>query len=342
MGTGHSRREEVGKYYDLSDKLGTGSFAVVKRATRKADGKEFAIKVIKKSKLNPDELAVVHDEVEIMHKINHPHCVTLYEMFETKTKLFMVMELLTGGELFDRIVSKGSYSEKEASAVIRSVASAIDYLHSIGIVHRDLKPENLIYLNKTDDSPIKITDFGLAKFRPNQNVDMNTACGTPGYVAPEVLKGEHYTKAVDLWSLGVILYILLCGFPPFYHQNTNMLYKQIKKGEYDFPDPYWTDISDSAKDLIRGLLTVDPKKRMNAKDVGAHPWIGGTTAKTKAFDTLHTQRLKLLQARRKLKRTVRTIMAINKFNAAFKALVEEEYGTKGVDGSKEKKEKSKK
>jgi len=262
-----------------------------------------------------------------MHKINHPHCVTLYEMFETKPKLFMVMELLTGGELFDRIVAKGSYSEKEASAVIKSVASAIQYLHGIGIVHRDLKPENLIYLSKDDDSPIKITDFGLAKFRANQNVDMHTACGTPGYVAPEVLKGETYTKAVDMWSLGVILYILLCGFPPFYHQNTNQLYKQIKKGEFDFPDPYWTDISDSAKDLVRRLLTVDAKKRIVAKEVLEHAWIAGTTATNTKFDSTHTLRLRLLQARRRLKRTVRTIMAINKFNAAFKGLVDEDEQT---------------
>jgi len=294
--------------------------------------KSLQSRLLKKSKLNPDELAVVHDEVEIMHKINHPNCVTLFEMFETKASLYMVMELLTGGELFDRIVSKGSYSEKEASIVIKSVASAIEYLHALGVVHRDLKPENLIYLDKTGESLIKITDFGLAKFRGSQNVIMATACGTPGYVAPEVLKGGEYDKAVDLWSVGVILYILLCGFPPFYHQNTNMLYKQIKKGEYDFPDPYWTDISDSAKELVRGLLTVDPKKRFTAKDVLGHPWIAGKTAVTKPFDSSHTSNLKLLQARRKLKRTVRTIMAINKFRFAFNSLIEEEYGSQ--DGSK--------
>jgi len=320
-------KEEVGKYYDIQKKLGTGSFAIVKKAVRKSDGKEFAIKVINKSKLNADELAVIHDEVEIMHKINHPNCVTLFEMFETKTKLYMVMELLTGGELFDRIVAKGSYSEKAASNVIKSVASAIAYLHQSGVVHRDLKPENLLYLNKSDDSPIKITDFGLAKFRGEEKEAMHTACGTPGYVAPEVLKGEKYDKAVDLWSLGVILYILLCGFPPFYHQNTNMLYKQIKKGEYDFPDPYWTDISESAKSLVRGLLTVDPKKRMSAKDVLAHQWIAGV-ASDKAFDSAHANRLRLLQARRKLKRTVRTIMAINKFKLAFISMLEEEEGSK--------------
>jgi len=260
------KKDEIAKYYEIKEKLGTGSFAVVKRAVSKSDGKQFAIKVIKKTKLNTEELAVVHDEVEIMHKINHPHCVQLYEMFETSKKIYMVMELLTGGELFDRIVAKGSYSEREASDLVKDITSAIQYLHSIGIVHRDLKPENLIYLNQRADSPIKITDFGLAKFRSGSKLEaMTTACGTPGYVAPEVLKNEPYGKAVDMWSLGVILYILLCGFPPFYHESTAALYKQIKKGEYDFPDPYWTDISDSAKNLVQCLLTVDPKKTIHSQ-----------------------------------------------------------------------------
>jgi len=275
------------------------------------------VKVIKKQKLSKEELDIVHDEVEIMQKINHQHCVKLYEMFETPKRLYMVMELLTGGELFDRIVAKQSFSEKEAAEVIKHVTGAIAHIHKIGIVHRDLKPENLLYLNKDPDSPIKITDFGLAKFRPNNSVDMHTACGTPGYVAPEVLKNENYTKAVDLWSLGVILYILLCGFPPFYHQKTSELYKLIKKGEFDFPAPYWTDISDSAKDLVRRLLTVDPKGRITAEEVLQHPWVRGTTAKGMTFGSSHTLRLKLLQARRKLKRTVRSIMAINKFAHAL-------------------------
>jgi len=289
----------------------------VKRATRKADNKQFAIKVIKKAKLNAEELAVVHDEVEIMHKLNHAHCVQLYEMFETPKKIYMVMELLTGGELFDRIVAKGSYSEKEASDLIKSVASAIMYLHSIGIVHRDLKPENLIYLSQKADSPIKITDFGVAKYRAGKMEAMHTACGTPGYVAPEVLKNEPYGKEVDLWSLGVILYILLCGFPPFYHENTAQLYKQIKKAEYDFPDPYWTEISDSAKQLVKLLLCVDPKQRYTAKQALAHPWIAGGGASSKAFSQKHTQRLKALQARRRLKKGVHMIMALNKFTLMF-------------------------
>ncbi len=236
-------------------------------------------------------------------------------MFETNKKIYMILELLTGGELFDRIVAKGSYSEAEASDVIKSIASAIKYLHGIGIVHRDLKPENLIYANSSSSSALKITDFGLAKFRGSSKIDkMTTACGTPGYVAPEVLKNEPYGKAVDLWSLGVILYILLCGFPPFFHERSAELYKQIKRGEYDFPSPYWDDISNSAKDLVKHLLCVDPTTRYTADQVLSHPWVAGSAASTKAFSADHTKRLRMLQAKRRLRKSVQTIIAINKFS----------------------------
>jgi len=320
------KREEIQKYYDIREKLGTGSFAVVKRAVRKSDNKEFAIKVIKKNKLNADELAVVHDEVEIMHKVNHANCVQLFEMFENSKKMFMVLELLTGGELFDRIVRKGSYSEKEASEVTKSVTAALQYLHDNGIVHRDLKPENLIYLSQADDSAIKITDFGLAKYRGSSTKPpgMTTACGTPGYVAPEVLKNEPYDSAVDLWSLGVILYILLCGFPPFYHESTAALYKQIKKGEFDFPAPYWTNISSSAKDLVRKLLTVDPKQRYTAKQVLQHPWISGSEASSKPLGADYNKRLLMLQARRRLKKGVQMIIAVNKLGNMLDSIAKEE------------------
>lgn len=314
------KKEEVTKFYDIKEKLGTGSFAVVKRCIRKSDGKEFAVKIIKKAKLNPDELAVVHDEVEIMHIINHPNIVTLYEMFESPKKIYMIMELLTGGELFDRIVAKGSYSEKEASELIKAVASAVSYLHEQNVVHRDLKPENLLYLSTDVNSNIKITDFGLAKHKAEgQKQMMTTACGTPGYVAPEVLKNEPYGTAVDLWSLGVILYILLCGFPPFYHESTAELYRQIKKGQYDFPSPYWNDISDAAKDIVRRLLCVDPKQRLSAKGVLGHPWVSGNVAKTTALSSDFAKRLRTTQARRKLRKGIQLIIAINKFSDAIEA-----------------------
>jgi calcium/calmodulin-dependent protein kinase I len=314
---------EIRKHYDVKEKLGAGAFATVKRAVKKSSGEEYAIKIIKKTKLNNEELAVVHDEVEIMHKITHPHCVQLYEMFETKKKLYMVMELLKGGELFDRIIAKESYSESEASSAVKAIAKAIQYLHSIGIVHRDLKPENLIYDSASDDANIKITDFGLAKFREGDaSASMNTPCGTPGYVAPEVLKNERYGPEVDMWSLGVILYILLCGFPPFYHESTTQLYKQIKKGEYDFPEAYWSEISDHAKALVRGLLTVDPKKRMTPKQVLEHPWVAGAgVASTKTFDKGHNNRFRTLQARRVMRRGVRSIIAVNRFAHALHEII---------------------
>eukprot|EP00465_Bigelowiella_longifila_P014758 CAMPEP_0185257992 /NCGR_PEP_ID=MMETSP1359-20130426/6984_1 /TAXON_ID=552665 /ORGANISM="Bigelowiella longifila, Strain CCMP242" /LENGTH=335 /DNA_ID=CAMNT_0027843313 /DNA_START=56 /DNA_END=1063 /DNA_ORIENTATION=+ len=314
MGNKILKKTDFDGRFSTHEVLGRGSFATVKRAVRKKDKKELAVKIIKKTKLKQEELKIVHDEVKIMKRIDHPNCVKLEEIFETNKKLYLVMEILSGGELFDRIVAKGSYSEREASGVIKAVGLALKYLHSIGVVHRDLKPENLIYANHTNDSQIKITDFGLAKLKPNNGSSMNTACGTPGYVAPEVLRKQKYTEAVDVWSLGVILYILLCGFPPFYHENTGALYKQIKSGDYDFPDPYWKDITDSAKDLIKKMLTVDPKSRITIQNILAHPWISGDAASTRRLGAEYSIQLRKLQARRTLRRVVQHVIAINIFS----------------------------
>lgn len=322
MGNTIMKNGEVHKAYEMKEALGSGSFAVVKRAINKQTKQEFAIKCIKKAKLNAEELAVVHDEVKIMRSVNHENCIKLFEMYESKKKVYMVIELLAGGELFDRIVSKGNFSESEAANLMGSLAGAIAYLHGIGIVHRDLKPENLLYADTTEKSPIKITDFGLAKIKEgNAETEhkMNTACGTPGYVAPEVLMNTSYGPPVDLWSLGVILYILLCGFPPFYHESTNALYKQIKKGQYDFPSPYWDNISEHAKQLISGLLTVDPKKRFTPKEVLEHPWVSGGKASAKTIGGGHATRLKLLQAKNTLRKCVRTIIAMQRFSNALNA-----------------------
>lgn len=272
-------------------------------------------------------MSVVHDEVEIMQRVEHKHCVRLFEIYETSSKLYMVMEILTGGELFDRIVSKGSYSESEAAGVVKTVALALKYLHSEGIVHRDLKPENLIYQNEKDDALLKITDFGLAKYRV-RDTQLSTACGTPGYVAPEVLEGKQYSKEVDLWSLGVILYILLCGFPPFYDESTAGLYRQIKKGQYDFPDPYWTDITDQAKDVVKGLLTVKPKKRWTPDDLLSSAWVGGE-ASTKKFDKRFADNMKLTVHKKQLRKGVRAVIAVNRFVRALTRLINDH-----VDGSK--------
>eukprot|EP00457_Paulinella_chromatophora_P006463 gb/GEZN01006481.1/.p1 GENE.gb/GEZN01006481.1/~~gb/GEZN01006481.1/.p1 ORF type:complete len:336 (+),score=52.33 gb/GEZN01006481.1/:70-1077(+) len=318
---GAAQRKEASKaklsdQFTLKEKLGEGNFAIVRRAVRKADHQEFAVKCIKKRRLKPEELQATHDEVEILQKIHHPNCVQLFAVFDTKKDLYMVMELLTGGELFDRIVEKESFSEKQAVGVIKSVAEALSYLHANGISHRDLKPENLLLSDHTDNATIKLTDFGLAKFRFQGGPLMITACGTPGYVAPEVLKGHPYGTEVDVWSLGVILYILLCGFPPFYHPQTAELYKAIKAGKYDFPDEFFKNITDNAKDLIRRCLTVQPEARITSKGILSHPWIVGKAA-TRALGSGFTENLRVLQCKRRLRRTVQAIVALVKFKSAL-------------------------
>ncbi|XP_070601700.1 calcium/calmodulin-dependent protein kinase type 1G isoform X2 [Erythrolamprus reginae] len=194
-------------------------------------------------------------------------------------KTFVFMEVLgsvSGGELFDRILERGVYTEKDASVVIQQILKAVHYLHENGIVHRDLKPENLLYLTPEEDSKIMITDFGLSKME--QNGIMSTACGTPGYVAPEVLEQKPYSNAVDCWSIGVITYILLCGYPPFYEETESKLFEKIREGYFEFDSPFWDDISESAKDFISHLLEKDPNKRFTCEKALRHPWIDGNTA----------------------------------------------------------------
>ncbi|XP_041378894.1 LOW QUALITY PROTEIN: calcium/calmodulin-dependent protein kinase type 1D-like [Gigantopelta aegis] len=264
--------------YNLKEVLGKGAFSEVVKAEEKATGTEVAIKIIDKKSLKGKEEAL-QNEIAVLQKVNHPNVVRLFELYDDKNRL-SVMELVTGGELFDRIISKGSYTEKDASSLIRQVLEALEYLHSLGIVHRDLKPENLLYFSPSDDSKIMVSDFGLSKMQDDEQMDqLGTACGTPGYVAPEVLRRKPYGKAVDVWSVGVISYILLCGYPPFYSENDSELFKQIMKGEYEFDSPYWDNISDSAKDFISHLMELDPKKRYDCEQALTHPWIAADKAR---------------------------------------------------------------
>uniref|UniRef100_A0A2I3T4J2 calcium/calmodulin-dependent protein kinase n=1 Tax=Pan troglodytes TaxID=9598 RepID=A0A2I3T4J2_PANTR len=189
--------------------------------------------------------------------IKHENIVALEDIYESPNHLYLVMQV-SGGELFDRIVEKGFYTEKDASTLIRQVLDAVYYLHRMGIVHRDLKPENLLYYSQDEESKIMISDFGLSKMEGKGDV-MSTACGTPGYVAPEVLAQKPYSKAVDCWSIGVIAYILLCGYPPFYDENDSKLFEQILKAEYEFDSPYWDDISDSGRSPIGSSQWAAPK-----------------------------------------------------------------------------------
>ncbi|XP_071520353.1 calcium/calmodulin-dependent protein kinase type 1 isoform X1 [Panulirus ornatus] len=220
------------------------------------------------------------------------------------------MELVTGGELFDRIVEKGSYTEKDAADLIRQVLEAVDYMHDQGVVHRDLKPENLLYFSQDEDSKIMISDFGLSKMEDSGI--MATACGTPGYVAPEVLAQKPYGKAVDVWSIGVIAYILLCGYPPFYDENDANLFAQILKGEFEFDSPYWDEISDSAKDFIRQLMCVDVEKRYTCKQSLRHPWICGNAASDRNIHSSVSEQLKKNFAKSRWRQLMHAIVMVHK------------------------------
>lgn len=216
------------------------------------------------------------------------------------------MELVTGGELFDRIVERGQYTERDAADVIATLCDALNHMHAHNVVHRDLKPENILLSDKSPDAPLKVADFGLARVVSNKDL-MRTACGTPGYVAPEVLRNQGYEGgAIDMWSTGVILYILLCGFPPFHEEELPALFDQILRAKYDFPSPWWDPISIDAKDLVRKLLELDPKKRLTAKQVLEHGWMsnGSSTVLSAAQASMRKY-----NASRKLKKAANKLIA---------------------------------
>ncbi|XP_066520453.1 calcium/calmodulin-dependent protein kinase type 1 [Hoplias malabaricus] len=267
---------DIKEKYDFKEILGTGAFSEVVLAEEKSTQRLVAVKCIPKKALEGKENSI-ENEIAVLHRIKHENIVSLEDIFESESHLYLVMQLVSGGELFDRIVEKGFYTERDASKLIRQILDAVKYLHDMGIVHRDLKPENLLYYSMDEDSNIMISDFGLSKIEDSGTV-MSTACGTPGYVAPEVLAQKPYSKAVDCWSIGVISYILLCGYPPFYDENDAKLFEQILKAEYEFDSPYWDDISDSAKDFICHLMEKDPTLRYTCEQALQHPWISGDTA----------------------------------------------------------------
>ncbi|TMW60415.1 hypothetical protein Poli38472_000457 [Pythium oligandrum] len=267
--------------YDVGELIGRGAVSMVYLCRRKASGEVFAVKVINKAlcvKKNS-----LRDEITVLLRVKHPNIISLEEVYESDSDLMLVMERVTGGELFERIVQGGVYSERQAAETIANVLQALQYLHSFNILHRDIKPENIL-LASHDSVDVKLSDFGIAKILEEDGDDGGrgrsrayTSCGTDYYVAPEVLKGEGYDSKVDLWSLGVVVYIMLCGFPPFSEDESGLesVYRKICSGVLEFPHPYWTNISDEAKDLIRNLLNIHPHERFSAAMALDHPWIKG-------------------------------------------------------------------
>jgi calcium/calmodulin-dependent protein kinase I len=266
-GTGY---RDITENYILGEEIGRGSFSVVRKGRHKSTGKAYAIKCIQKKFI---KMHLLEREIKIMKKLKHPHILPLIEVSENKDYIFLVLELVTGGELFDKIVERGNYSEKDASNIVRQILEAVQYLHSQGVVHRDLKPENLLCAsNSTTDLYIYVADFGLSRVFHDRE-QLNTYCGSPEYVAPEVLACVPYEKAVDLWSVGVITYILLTGFLPFYDKNHSVLFEKIQSVDYNWED--CPEVSPAAKHFIQHLLVKDPKKRYTADMAMNHPWVKG-------------------------------------------------------------------
>ncbi|XP_041129768.1 calcium/calmodulin-dependent protein kinase type 1 [Polyodon spathula] len=325
---GQKKTEDITAVYDMKEKLGEGSFSEVRLAQDRRTQKLVAVKCIQKRALKGKE-AMLENEIAVLHKIKHDNIVSLEEIYETPSELCLVMTLVTGGELLERILERGMYTEKDASSVVGQVLDAVRYLHDMGIVHRDLKPENLLYDTAFEDSKIVISDFGLSKME-DQGV-LSTACGTPAYVAPELLEQKTYGKEVDCWAVGVITYILLCGYPPFYDDNDTELYKQIVKAEYGFDSPYWDDISESAKDFISHLLQKDPEKRYTSEQALQHPWISGGTALEKNIQVSVSEQIQKNFAKSQWKRAFNAAVIVRhlskKTQASAEESQEEESGT---------------
>ncbi|XP_052449075.1 calcium/calmodulin-dependent protein kinase type 1D-like isoform X3 [Carassius gibelio] len=298
--------DNIQDVFEFMEVLGSGAFSEVFMVKERKTGKLFALKCVKKKNKRDVNL---ENEIAVLRKIKHDNVVCLEDFYESRTHYYLVMQLVSGGELFDRILDRGMYSEADASLVIRQVLEAVSYLHKNGIVHRDLKPENLLYYSPDESSKIMVSDFGLSKME--EKGIMSTACGTPGYVAPEVLAQKPYSKAVDCWSIGVITYILLCGYPPFYEETETRLFSKIMKAQYEFDSPFWDDISESAKDFIRNMMQKNPKMRYDTEQALRHPWIIGKTARSQDIYHSVSEQIQKNFAKSKWKQAFNATVAIH-------------------------------
>uniref|UniRef100_A0A8P4G0R4 calcium/calmodulin-dependent protein kinase n=1 Tax=Dicentrarchus labrax TaxID=13489 RepID=A0A8P4G0R4_DICLA len=305
--------------YQLFEELGKGAFSVVRRCIKISSGQEYAAKIINTKKLSARDHQKLEREARICRLLKHPNIVRLHDSISEEGFHYLVFDLVTGGELFEDIVAREYYSEADASHCIQQILESVHHCHVNGIVHRDLKPENLLLASKLKGAAVKLADFGLAiEVQGDQQAWFGFA-GTPGYLSPEVLRKDPYGKPVDMWACGVILYILLVGYPPFWDEDQHRLYQQIKAGAYDFPSPEWDTVTPEAKDLINKMLTINPSKRITAAEALKHPWI---CQRSTVASMMHRQEtvecLKKFNARRKLKGAILTTLLVTRNFSARK------------------------
>ncbi|XP_062340129.1 calcium/calmodulin-dependent protein kinase type II subunit beta isoform X2 [Osmerus eperlanus] len=299
--------------YQLYEELGKGAFSVVRRCVKLCTGQEYAAKIINTKKLSARDHQKLEREARICRLLKHSNIVRLHDSISEEGFHYLLFDLVTGGELFEDIVAREYYSEADASHCIHQILDCVCYTHQHGIVHRDLKPENLLLASKCKNAAVKLADFGLAiEVQGDQQAWFGFA-GTPGYLSPEVLRKEAYGKPVDIWACGVILYILLVGYPPFWDEDQHKLYQQIKAGAYDFPSPEWDTVTPEAKNLINQMLTINPTKRITAQEALKHPWV---CQRSTVASMMHRQEtvecLKKFNARRKLKGAILTTMLVSR------------------------------
>ncbi|XP_035246288.1 calcium/calmodulin-dependent protein kinase type II subunit beta isoform X4 [Anguilla anguilla] len=299
--------------YQLYEELGKGAFSVVRRCVKLCTGQEYAAKIINTKKLSARDHQKLEREARICRLLKHPNIVRLHDSISEEGFHYLLFDLVTGGELFEDIVAREYYSEADASHCIHQILDSVNHIHLHDIVHRDLKPENLLLASKCKNAAVKLADFGLAiEVQGDQQAWFGFA-GTPGYLSPEVLRKEAYGKPVDIWACGVILYILLVGYPPFWDEDQHKLYQQIKAGAYDFPSPEWDTVTPEAKNLINQMLTINPAKRITAQEALKHPWV---CQRSTVASMMHRQEtvecLKKFNARRKLKGAILTTMLVSR------------------------------
>ncbi|XP_068253662.1 calcium/calmodulin-dependent protein kinase type II subunit gamma isoform X5 [Nyctibius grandis] len=308
--------------YQLYEELGKGAFSVVRRCVKKSSSQEYAAKIINTKKLSARDHQKLEREARICRLLKHPNIVRLHDSISEEGFHYLVFDLVTGGELFEDIVAREYYSEADASHCIHQILESVNHIHQHDIVHRDLKPENLLLASKCKGAAVKLADFGLAIEVQGEQQAWFGFAGTPGYLSPEVLRKDPYGKPVDIWACGVILYILLVGYPPFWDEDQHKLYQQIKAGAYDFPSPEWDTVTPEAKNLINQMLTINPAKRITADQALKHPWV---CQRSTVASMMHRQEtvecLRKFNARRKLKGAILTTMLVSRNFSAAKSLL---------------------